>query len=61
MYSGLTEIYTLFGRKETFHTGPDGSVAMSSTNGLVGTGFAFQSGFFKGPMGRCKVTTPSSL
>ena len=50
-----------------FHlTGPDGVVAMSSPNGQVGTGFASRyrlqpRGIFKGPMGRGKATTPSSL
>ena len=47
-------------------TGPNGAVAKSSVNGLVGTGFASRYGsnpelVFKGPMGRCKVTIPSSL
>ena len=52
-------------------TGPDGSVAMSSANRLEGTlevtGFASRyrlqprAGFFKGPVGRCKVPTPSSF
>ena len=51
-----------------FHgkTGLDGAVAMSSVNGLIGTGFASQYRLqpkrgFKGPIGRCKETTPSSL
>ena len=43
----------------THITGPDGAVAMSSANGLVGTGFA--SRVFKGPTSRCKTTTPSSF
>ena len=47
-------------------TGPDGAVAMSSANGLVGTGFTSRYRLqpragFKDPMGRCKATTPSSL
>ena len=47
-------------------TGPDGTVAMSSANGVVGTGFASQYQLqpragFKNPMGRCMATTPSSL
>ena len=47
-------------------SGPDGGVVMSSANGLVGTGFTsryrLQPGAcFKGPMGRRKATTPSSL
>ena len=47
-------------------TGPHGAVAMSSANGLVGTGivsrYQLQSrAGFKGPMGRCKATKPSSL
>ena len=43
-------------------TGPDGAVAMSSANALVGTGFASRyrlQRVFKGSMG--KATTPSSL
>ena len=45
-------------------TGLDGAVATSSANGLVGTGFTSQYRLqqragFKGPMGRCKATTPS--
>ena len=47
-------------------TSPDGAVAMSSANGLVGTGSHLGTGsnpvrVFKGPMGRCKATTHSSL
>ena len=56
-------------------TGTDGAVAKSSTNGLVGTGFASRHPelVYKGPMGRCKIfkgrflmgrckdITPSSL
>ena len=47
-------------------TSPDGVVAMTSANGLVGTGFASRyrlqpRTIFKHPMGRCKATTPSSL
>ena len=40
---------------------------MSFVNGLVGNGFASRyrlqsrAGFFKGPLCRCKTTTPSSL
>ena len=48
----------------TEKTGPNGTVAMSSANGLVGSGFISGSNpeqVFKGPMGRCKATTPSSL
>ena len=51
----------------TFLTaGPDGAVAMSSTNELVDTGFASRyrlhpKWVFKGPMGRYRATTPSSL
>ena len=41
-------------------TGPNGAVAMSSTNGLIGTGSNPEQ-VFKAPMGRCKTTTPSSL
>ena len=42
----------------------DGAAAMSSGNGLVGTGFHLSTGsdperVFKGPMDRCKATTPS--
>ena len=45
---------------------PDGAVAISLANGLVGTGFASQYWLqprvdFKGPVGRCKATTPSSF
>ena len=42
------------------------AVAISSADGLIGTGFASRyrlqprTFFFKGPMGRCKATTPSS-
>ena len=41
-------------------------VAMSSADGLEGTGFASRYQlqprvFFKGPVDRCKTTTPSSL
>ena len=44
----------------------EGAIAMSSANGLVGTGFACRYRIqprpgFKGPMGRCKATTPSSF
>ena len=48
-------------------TGPDGAVGKSKANGLVGTGFTSQyrlqlrAGFFKGPLGRCKPTTPFSF
>ena len=47
-------------------TGPDGAVAMSSANGLVGTGFASSTQivfvFLKAHwIVRCKTTTPSSL
>ena len=50
----------------TYITGADGAVAMSSANGLVGTVFASRywlqpQRVFKGPMGRCMATTPSSL
>ena len=41
-------------------TGLDGAVAKSSANVLVGTGIASRI-FLKGPMGRCKATTPSSF
>ena len=43
------------------------AVVMTSANGLVGTGFVSRyrlqprAGFFKGPMGRCMATTPSSF
>ena len=52
--------------KEDGATGPDGAVVMSSANGLVGTGSYLGTGCnperdFKGPMGRCKATTPSSF
>ena len=45
---------------------PCGVSAMSSVNRLVGTGFASRyrlqpRDVFKGPVGRCKATTPSSL
>ena len=41
-------------------------LAMTLANGLIGTGFASQyrlqhSRFLKGPVGRCKAYTPSSL
>ena len=44
----------------------DDAVAMSSANELVGAGFASRYSLqprvgFKGPMGRCLATTPSSL
>ena len=42
-------------------TGPDGAVLMLSANELVDTGFASRYRVFKGPMGRCKATTPYSL
>ena len=44
-------------------TGPDGAVAKSLPNGVICTGFAslYQERGFKGPMGRCNATTPSSL
>ena len=43
-------------------TDTDGTVAMSSANGLVGTGFAtrYRLQPRAGQMGRCKTTTPSS-
>ena len=44
-------------------TGPDGALVMSSANGLgshLGTGSNPERAF-KGPMGRCKATTPSSF
>ena len=41
------------------YTDPDGSVAMSSANGLVGTGSNTER-VFKGRMGRCMATVPSS-
>ena len=50
-----------------YKEGRDDAVAMSSVNGLVDTGFASRYrlqprvGFFKGPMGRCNATTPSSF
>ena len=41
---------------------PQWTVSMSSANGLIGTGFASRYRcVFKGPMGMCKATTPSSL
>ena len=47
------------------HTGPDGTVAMSSVNGLVGTGFAsryrLQPRAVPVGVGRCKAITPSSF
>ena len=52
---------------EGFNTGFGGTVAMSSANGLVGTGFASRyrllprAGFLKAQIGRCKATTLSSL
>ena len=52
---------------EGFNTGFGGTVAMSSANGLVGTGFASRyrllprAGCLKAQMGRCKATTLSSL
>ena len=47
-------------------TGSDGAMAMTSANGLVGTGFASRYRFqpravFKVPLGRCKATTLSSF
>ena len=46
-------------------TGPDGTVAKSSANGLVGTEFAswyrLIPRVFKGPVGRCKAAIPSSF
>ena len=44
----------------------DGAVVMSSANGLVGTGSYLGTGsnperVFKGPVGRCMATTPSSF
>ena len=47
-------------------TGFNGAFVKSSAVGLVGTGFTSQIQFrlragFKGSMGRCKATTPSSL
>ena len=47
-------------------TGTNGAVAMSLANGLVGTGFTSRyrlipKQVFKGPVGRCKTTTSSSL
>ena len=47
-------------------TGPNGTVAKSSADGLVDTGFTSRYRLqnrpgFKGPMGRCKATAPSSL
>ena len=47
-------------------TSPDGAVAMSLANGLVGTGIASRYRLqpragSKGPVGRCKATTPSSF
>ena len=50
---------------EEIPTEHDFAVAMSSANGLIGTGFASRYRLqrrivvFKGPVGRCKVTTPS--
>ena len=44
-------------------TGPDGAVVMSSANGrgsYLGTG-SNPKQIFKGPMGRCKATTPTSF
>ena len=52
------------------NTGPDGAVAMSSVNGLVGRPYwvrisvpaPTQSGYFyKGPVGRCIATKPCSF
>ena len=53
-------------QKTRMMTGPDGAMAKSLANGLVGTGFVSRYRLqpiadFKGPMGRCKATTPSSL
>ena len=36
-------------------------MAISSANGLVGTGSLQPRAGFKGPVGRCKATTPSSF
>ena len=54
-------------RKPYLSTGLDSAVVMSSTNGLVDTGFASRyrlqprACFLKDPMGRCMATTPFSL
>ena len=49
-----------------FLNSPDGEVVNILASGLVGTGFPSQYWLqpmevFKGPLGRCKATTPSFL
>ena len=53
---------------ELIHTSPDGAVAMSSANGLVGRPTEFAAMYrlhpragFKDPVGRCKAITPFPL
>ena len=57
----VLEIFTKY-RVDT-NTGPDGAVAKSSANGLVGTRFVSRYWLRPraGSMGRCKATTPSSF
>ena len=57
------QTYTFMFLNRWNSTSPDGAVAKASANGLVGTGFAsrYRYRVFKGPMGGCMATTPSSL